>query len=124
MGIRERALAPHVIVVTGVGVGNTNNVLINDPNLARGRCVETIAWFNEKLCTGWKVPILAFVERPKIHVVIKGDWLSKLAQRFYGDKNKWTPIYWANPSVIGNDPNLIRSGQRLIVYRQQRPELG
>ena len=112
---------PHVIVVTGVGVGDPNNVLINDPNPAHGQRVETITWFNEKLCTGWKAPILALTEKPRIHVVVKDDWLSKLAQRFYGDKNKWAPIYWANASVIGNDPNLIRPGQRLIIPPRPGP---
>jgi hypothetical protein len=112
---------PHVIVVTGVGVGDPNNVLINDPNPAQGQRVETMTWFNERLATGWNAPILALTERPRIHVVVKEDWLSKLAQRFYGDKSRWAPIYWANASVIGNDPNLIKPGQRLIIPPRPGP---
>jgi ABC-type bacteriocin/lantibiotic exporter with double-glycine peptidase domain len=37
---------PHVVVLTGVEKGK---VYINDPNPAKGKRVETIAWFNQKL---------------------------------------------------------------------------
>jgi hypothetical protein len=49
------------------------------------------------------------------HVVASGDWLSKIAQRFYGDMHKWPVIYEANRDVIGNDPNMIKPGQRLLI---------
>ncbi len=37
---------PHIVVLTGVD-GNT--VYINDPNPAKQRRMETLAWFNQKL---------------------------------------------------------------------------
>ena len=37
---------PHIVVLTGVENGQ---VYINDPNPARGRRVESLAWFNQKL---------------------------------------------------------------------------
>ena len=37
---------PHIVVLTGVD-GQT--VYINDPNPARGKRIETLAWFNQKL---------------------------------------------------------------------------
>lgn len=45
----------------------------------------------------------------KTYVVKKGDSLSKL----YG-KN-WRKVYEANKKVIGNNPNLIKPGQKLVL---------
>ena len=50
----------------------------------------------------------------KTYVVVKGDSLSKIAQREYGDANKWRRIYEANKDLI-NDPDLIYPGQELKV---------
>jgi hypothetical protein len=53
----------------------------------------------------------------KIHVVRPGDWLSKIAQTYYGDINKWRTIYEVpeNKRTIGPNPDLIQPGQRLII---------
>jgi nucleoid-associated protein YgaU len=48
-------------------------------------------------------------------VVVRGDYLSKIAQRFYGNGNLWPKIYAANKAVIGPDPNLIFPGQSLVI---------
>jgi nucleoid-associated protein YgaU len=48
------------------------------------------------------------------YVVVKGDSLSKIAQRAYGDGNKWRKIYEANKDVIKN-PDLIYPGQSLRI---------
>jgi nucleoid-associated protein YgaU len=50
----------------------------------------------------------------KTYVVVKGDSLSKIAKREYGDANKWRTIYEANKDLI-NDPDLIYPGQELKV---------
>jgi len=46
--------------------------------------------------------------------VVKGDSLSKIAKREYGDPSKWRQIYEANKDVIDN-PNLIEPGQDLTI---------
>jgi hypothetical protein len=51
----------------------------------------------------------------KIHIVRPGDWLSKIAIAYYGDMNKWPVIYEANRPVIGNNPDLIVPGMRLVI---------
>ncbi|MEM8811567.1 MAG: Gmad2 immunoglobulin-like domain-containing protein [Pseudomonadota bacterium] len=51
-----------------------------------------------------------------IHVVVRGDTLSALADRFYGDPNGWEPIRRANPNLI-SDPNLIFPGQVFRIPR-------
>ncbi|MBK8810109.1 MAG: LysM peptidoglycan-binding domain-containing protein [Acidobacteria bacterium] len=54
----------------------------------------------------------------RIHIVKSGDWLSKIAQQYYGDMNKWKFLYYdvpGNKEEIGPDPNLIKPGQKIIV---------
>ena len=46
------------------------------------------------------------------YVVVKGDSLSKIAQREYGDAQQWTRIFEANRDII-TDPDLIYPGQAL-----------
>jgi len=48
----------------------------------------------------------------RTYTVLKGDNLSKIAQRLYGDAAKWRTIYEANTDII-KDPNLIHPGQVL-----------
>jgi hypothetical protein len=51
----------------------------------------------------------------RYHTVVTGDWLSKLAQHYYGNMKKWPVIFAANRLIIGRDPNLIRPHQRLFI---------
>jgi len=48
------------------------------------------------------------------YVVVKGDSLSKIAKREYGDAAKWRRIYEANKDII-KDPDLIYPGQTLKI---------
>jgi nucleoid-associated protein YgaU len=50
----------------------------------------------------------------KTYTVVRGDSLSKIAQREYGDAKKWRKIFEANKDVIEN-PDLIEVGQDLII---------
>lgn len=49
------------------------------------------------------------------YTVVKDDWLSKLALRYYGNANLWPEIYAANQAVIGSNPDLIFPGQRFVI---------
>ena len=46
-----------------------------------------------------------------VYIVKKGDNLSKIA-KIYG--TTWQNIYSKNKNVIGNNPNLIYEGQKLM----------
>ena len=48
------------------------------------------------------------------YVVVKGDTLSSIARRQYGDAHKWGRIYEANRDLI-KDPDLIYPGQHLRI---------
>ena len=50
----------------------------------------------------------------KTYVVQKGDSLSKIAKREYGDANDWPRIFEANRDII-KDPDLIHPGQTLKI---------
>jgi nucleoid-associated protein YgaU len=50
----------------------------------------------------------------RTYVVVKGDSLSKIAKREYGDAAKWSRIYEANKDII-KDPDLIYPGQTLKI---------
>jgi nucleoid-associated protein YgaU len=50
----------------------------------------------------------------KSYTVVRGDSLSKIAIREYGDAREWRKIYEANKDVI-DDPDLIEVGQNLII---------
>jgi nucleoid-associated protein YgaU len=48
------------------------------------------------------------------HEVAKGDTLSKIAQKYYGDASLFMQIFEANKDTL-SDPNLIRVGQKLRI---------
>lgn len=50
----------------------------------------------------------------RVHEVVAGDTLSKLAKRFYGDAQKYGKIFDANRDKL-KDPNLIQPGQQLNI---------
>ena len=51
---------------------------------------------------------------PRIHEVVAGDTLSKIAKQFYGDASKYPKIFEANRDQL-KDPDLIKPGQKLKI---------
>ena len=51
---------------------------------------------------------------PRTYVVRKGDSLSKIAKKFYGDAQAWKRIHEANRDLI-RDPDLIQPGWTLRI---------
>lgn len=48
------------------------------------------------------------------HVVQKGETLSKISQKYYGDPNLYMKIFEANRDILKN-PDLIKIGQKLRI---------
>jgi nucleoid-associated protein YgaU len=48
------------------------------------------------------------------HEVQKGETLSKIAQKYYGDASLYPKIFEANRDTV-KDPNMIRIGQKLRI---------
>lgn len=57
-------------------------------------------------------PIVAPVAQS--YTVVKGDSLSKIAKKFYGNANRWKEIHQANLDTIKN-PDLIKVGQVITI---------
>jgi nucleoid-associated protein YgaU len=51
---------------------------------------------------------------PKFYTIQKGDSLSKIAKREYGDAMKWKALFEANKEVI-EDPDMIYPGQTIRI---------
>lgn len=53
-------------------------------------------------------------ESGRRHVVVKGDTLFSLAQRYYGNRSRWRDIYAANRDVLPSE-NALRLGMELRI---------
>lgn len=75
--------------------------------------VEGISAVNDKLVLN--VPEPEAVEPEKqYYTVVKGDYLSKIAKRVYGDAMKYDVIFEANKPML-SDPDKIYPGQVLAI---------
>ena len=77
-------------------------------------------WDLIKKQPGWEKEIVADIKVEKTDVygywtVKPGDSLSKIAKDVYDDAGKYTKIYEANKATIGDNPNLIKPGQKLAL---------
>lgn len=86
--------------------------------LRRGAAVESSSGEREAVASEVKElppprPTPAYPE-VKVYRVQRGDTLSSIAARFYGDRSKWRRIYEANRNVL-DSPESLRVGQRLVV---------
>lgn len=50
----------------------------------------------------------------QVHVVAKGETLSKIAEQYYGDMMLYPKIFEANRDIL-KDPNNISVGQKLRI---------
>lgn len=50
----------------------------------------------------------------KVHVVVAGETLSKIAKQYYGDAGKYMKIFEANKDQL-KDPDKIKVGQKLNI---------
>jgi len=60
----------------------------------------------------------------KTYTVKQGDFLSLIAQQFYGDGSEasWRKIYEANIALIGSDPTQIKTGMVLAIPGVSAPQ--
>lgn len=61
-----------------------------------------------------RISVLVEEAEAEFYTVKKGDSLSKIAKRIYGDPMKYMVIFQANQPML-NDPNLIYPGQVLRI---------
>lgn len=58
--------------------------------------------------------VVEVVPETQFYTVVKGDWLSKISKKVYGDANKYNVIFEANKPML-KDPDLIYPGQVLVI---------
>lgn len=80
---------------------------------------QTIAEVNRLRATVKMKPeeepiIIKEPEVQKKYTIKKGDTLSKIAKKFYGNANKWREIYQKNKKVIKN-PNILIPGTEIVI---------
>ena len=103
--------------------GNVKSIFDKIRIVATAGNVEGISAVNDdRLFVGEKVDVnLAPEKQPEpekqFYTVVKGDSLSKISKRFYGDANKYQRIFEANKPML-KDPNLIYPGQMLVIPQQ------
>ncbi|MGR6761739.1 LysM peptidoglycan-binding domain-containing protein [Paenibacillus sp. T2-29] len=68
-----------------------------------------------KSATVNKKPRTDMKEKKKTYTVKSGDSLSKIAKLELGDSSQWSRIYQLNKKVIGQNPNSIKPGQKLVL---------
>lgn len=49
------------------------------------------------------------------YTIKKGDSLSVIAKKVYGDSSQWKKIYNVNKKTIGGNPNKIGAGKKLVI---------
>jgi nucleoid-associated protein YgaU len=49
------------------------------------------------------------------HVVVKGDTLFSLAQRYYGNRSRWRDIYAANRGTLASENSPLKIGVGLKI---------
>jgi nucleoid-associated protein YgaU len=82
-------------------VNESDNLMKKKPDLAKDMKMEDVG--------------------PKViaeHTVVKGDTLSGIALRYYGNASRrhYMYIFNKNKDVIGNDPDMIMVGIKLKIY--------
>jgi nucleoid-associated protein YgaU len=53
-------------------------------------------------------------QKPRIHIVQRGETLSAISQQYYGSANKWQIILDANRDTLKN-PDSLTPGMKLII---------
>jgi hypothetical protein len=55
--------------------------------------------------------------QPSQHVVQKGDTLSSICEKYYGDPTLWPKLWQMNPSIT--NPNVLRAGEVITLFEKQ-----
>src|SRR5574341_1311036 len=53
-----------------------------------------------------------FLDEPRLHKIQKGEYLSNLAQQYYGDQQRWRELALINRSP---NPNHVEVGEEILV---------
>ena len=92
--------------------GSPNNLSANEANTADNQ--PPIISPQPELPDSSQYEQTKKIKTQKFHIVLKGQTLSMISQKYYGSAGKWQKIFDANKRTI-KDPNKLRLGTKLII---------
>ena len=105
-----------VVTVDGETVtlnGEVSSVLERNRVVVVTGNVSGISAVNDNLVLNVPEPVVVEPEK-QYYTVVKGDYLSKISKRVYGDAMKYNIIFEANKPML-TDPDKIYPGQVLVI---------
>lgn len=112
-GLRVKDLAVSVDDETVTLGGEVSSILEKNKVIVAAGNVDGISGVNDNLVLNIPEPVIVKPEK-QFYTVVKGDYLSKISKRVYGDAMKYNVIFEANRPML-KDPDLIYPGQVLVI---------
>lgn len=94
--------------------GNVDSQATREKAVLLAGNVKSVENVNDQLSVTPPKPDVPVAPPAVFYSVVSGDSLWKIAQKHYGDGNKWNALFEANREVI-KDPDLIYPGQQIRV---------
>ena len=119
--IRELSLSDEIVDRSNEVNNRYNEMLAENPGIVE-MLESTRMLVQEKLAEYYSESVQEVIEeasepkptgKGKYYVVKKGDCLWDIAEKQLGDGMRWSGIYEANKTLIGEDPNLLYVGIEL-----------
>ncbi|MBT8132129.1 MAG: peptidoglycan-binding protein LysM [Gammaproteobacteria bacterium] len=111
-GEAKDAVAMQKAVLIAGNVKGVEEVKLDDFELAEVRDLDS-----SDSTTRRPIVIAAAEKDVEYYTIERGDTLSKIAKRYYGDAMEYPRIFEANREVI-KDPDLIYPGQKIRIPKQ------
>ena len=112
-GLNVKDLAVTVDGETVTLNGEVSSVLERNRVVVVTGNVSGISAVNDNLVLNVPEPVVVEPEK-QYYTVVKGDYLSKISKRVYGDAMKYNIIFEANKPML-TDPDKIYPGQVLVI---------
>jgi len=112
-GLKVKDLAVSVDDETVTLGGEVSSIIEKNKVVVAAGNVDGISAVNDNLVLNIPEPVAVEPEK-QFYTVVKGDYLSKISKRVYGDAMKYNIIFEANRPML-TDPNKIYPGQVLVI---------
>ncbi len=112
-GINIKNLSVSVDDETVTIGGEASSILDKNKVVVIAGNVQGISTVNDNMVLNIPEPVAVEPEK-QFYTVVKGDYLSKIAKRVYGDAMKYPVIFEANKPML-KDPDKIYPGQVLVI---------
>ncbi len=111
----ERAIAASNEAVKASNVSSEKAIAVANQAMAEvNRMRATVKMEKEVKPILEEEPVVAKTVSEKTYTIVRGDTLSGIAQKHYGDSSKWPVIYNANKAAI-KDANVLTPGTRIVI---------